>query len=239
MLITTKAIVFHAIKYGEADLIVKCYTEKAGIRTYLIRGVLKSKKGKLRASLFQPLTQLEIVASHRDKGSMEYLREAKVSLPYHSLHTDVIKSTVVFFLAEMLRNTIVEEESNEALFHFLENSFSWFDINDKPANFHLLFLLRLTKYLGFYPNDIQEEAAFFNLEEGEFTNIKSGEYRICDENLDLLKRLLGINFEGLAELKLNQTRRTGFLLILLDYYELHIQGFRRPKSLSVLNEIFY
>lgn len=239
MLITTQAIVFHSIKYGEADLIVKCYTKGAGIRTYLIRGILKSKKGKLRASLFQPLTQLEIVASHRDKGSMEYLREAKVSFPYHSLHTDVIKSAVVFFLAEMLRNTIVEEEPNEALFHFLENSFSWFDINDKAANFHLLFLLRLTKYLGFYPSDIQEEAAFFNLEEGVFTNRKTGEYCIWGENLDLLKNLLGINFEGLAHIKLNHTRRIGFLLILLDYYELHIQGFRRPKSLSVLNEIFY
>ena len=38
--------------------------------------------------------------------------------------------------------------------------------------------------------------------------------------------------------KLNQTSRNEFLKMLLLYYELHIEGFRKPKSLSVLNEIF-
>ncbi len=77
MLITTKGIVFSAIKYGEADLIVKCFTQKHGVKTFLLRGILKSKKGKLKASLFQPLTQLEMVASHKDKGTLEYIKEAK------------------------------------------------------------------------------------------------------------------------------------------------------------------
>jgi DNA repair protein RecO (recombination protein O) len=131
MLINTKAIVFSALKYGEADLIVKCFTERNGLKTYLLRGILKSKKGKIKASLFQPLTQLEIVANHKDKGTMEYMREARLGATYETLHTHVLKSTVVMFLSEVLRNAVKEEEANAALYDFLENSLMWFDTHEK------------------------------------------------------------------------------------------------------------
>ncbi|HET7361914.1 MAG TPA: DNA repair protein RecO, partial [Salinimicrobium sp.] len=221
MLISTKAIVFNALKYGETNLIAKCYTEKSGLKTYLLRGILKSKKGKLKTSLFQPLTQLEIVANHKDKGTLEYMREAKVLHPYHSLHTDVVKSSVVFFLAEMLRNSVKEEEANPALYQFLENTLNWFDAHENAPNFHLLFLLKLTKYLGFYPDDSQKDEAFFNLLDGTFQPVETNEYCIRHENLHLLKRLLGINFDELSAIKLNQSARSAFLHMLLLYYELH------------------
>ena len=55
MQVSTKAIVLTAIKYGDSSLIVRCYTEQSGSKSYLLRGVLKSKKGKLRPAYFQPL----------------------------------------------------------------------------------------------------------------------------------------------------------------------------------------
>jgi len=238
MLITTKAIVFGTVKYGEADLIVSCFTEKKGLKTYLLRGVLKSKKGKLKASLFQPLTQLELVASHKDKNTLESMREAKLLSTYKSLHSNVIKTSVVFFLSEMLRNSVREEEPNTELYDFLETTLDWFDVHQDFANFHLLFLLKLTRYLGFYPDDSEIDKPVFNLLEGGFQDLESGNYCISGENLDLLKRLLGIDFEALPAMKLNQATRSSFLSMLLEYYELHLHGFRKPRSLTVLNEIF-
>ncbi|NJW55730.1 DNA repair protein RecO C-terminal domain-containing protein, partial [Salinimicrobium oceani] len=61
---------------------------------------------------------------------------------------------------------------------------------------------------------------------------------INDENVGLLQRLLGIEFDDLPAIKLNQAGRSGFLLMLLRYYEIHLQGFHKPKSLKVLNEIY-
>ena len=238
MLITTKGIVFSALKYGEADLIVKCFTEKSGLKTYLLRGVLKSKKGKFKASLFQPLTQLEIVANHKDKGTLEYMREAKLLLPYQSLHTNISKSTAVMFIAEVLRNAVKEEEANVSLYHFLESTLGWFDSHEKAANFHLLFLVKLTKYLGFYPDDRGEEAQVFNLLDGTFQKLETNDACISDENVPLLRQLLGTDFDALPAVKLNQTARSGFLLMLLKYYEIHLQSFQKPKSLSVLTEIY-
>lgn len=238
MIVNTNAIVINALKYGEADLIVKCFTQKSGLKSYLLRGVLKSKKGKFKASLFQPLTQLELVAKHKDKGSLEYLQDAKLLAHYQSLHTNVIKTTMVLFLSEVLRNSIQEEEQNEELYHYLENAFNWLDAHDSIANFHLLFLLKLTRFLGFYP-DVGEEGSFFNMLEGVFQDIKTNEYCIEGENLDLLKLLLGTNFDELRSIKLNKASRSNFLTMLLGYYQLHIESFKKPKSLTVLNEIFH
>lgn len=238
MLITTKGIVLSALKYGEADLIVKCFTEKSGLKTYLLRGVLKSKKGKLKASLFQPLTQLEIVANHKDKGTLEYMREAKLLHAYQSLHTNILKSTVVMFLSEVLRNAVKEEEPNEPLFEFLETSLTWFDMHERTANFHLYFLLKLTRYLGFYPDDSFSGEPVFNLIDGTFQEVETNNDCISDENVEVLKQLLGTNFDDLSAIKLNQTSRSRFLLMLLNYYEIHLQGFKKPKSLAVLNEIY-
>lgn len=238
MIVNTNAIVINALKYGEADLIVRCFTQKSGLKSYLLRGVLKSKKGKFKTSLFQPLTQLELVAKHKDKGNLEYLQDAKLLTHYQSLHTNVIKTTMVLFLSEVLRNSIQEEEQNEELYYYLENAFNWLDAHDSIANFHLLFLLKLTRFLGFYP-DVGEEGAYFNMLEGVFQDIKTNEYCMEGENLDLLKLLLGTNFDELKSIKMNKASRSNFLTMLLGYYQLHIESFKKPKSLTVLNEIFH
>ena len=238
MLITPKAIVFGTIKYGEADLIANIFTEKKGLKKYLLRGILKSRKGKLKVPLFQPLTQLELVANHKDRGALENMKEAKLLSTYQSLHSNIVKSSIVFFLAEMLRNSVREEEPNPQLYEFLETTLDWFDVHGDFVNFHLLFLLKLTKYLGFYPDDSEMDKPVFNLVEGVFQSHNTSIYCISGETLDLLKQLLGINFDALPTIRLNQTSRSAFLTLLLDYYELHLQGFRKPKSLAVLNEIY-
>lgn len=237
MLVTTKAIVISSLKYGEADLIVKCYTRSNGLKSYLLRRILKSKKGKLRTAMFQPATQLEIVANHKDKGTLESIREAKVIYPYQSLHTDIAKTSITLFLSEVLRNAIQEEEENPALYAFLENSFIWLDAQENTANFHLLFLLELTRYLGFYPDDSGADKPYFNLETGRFED-REDLYSIAEDNLKLLRQLLHLRFDALHSLKLNQAMRSSFLNMLLSYYNLHLQGFRKPRSLEVLNGLF-
>ncbi len=238
MLVSTRAIVLSALKYGEADLIVTCLTLSNGPKTYLVRGVLKSRKGKVRASYFQPLTQLELVATHKNKGTLEYIRETKIAIPYQTLHTDVIKGTLVMFLSEILKNTLREEETNEPLYHFLEHSLQWLDTHKDISNFHIFFLLRLSGYLGFHPDTSFIEGQYFNLEDGVFQHQASGWY--CEEGPETvnLKRFFGIEFEASSQIKLTKTSRANLLLLLLRYYEFHVQDFKSPKSLLVLNQLF-
>ena len=126
---------------------MKCYTEKLGVKTYLVRGVLKNKKGPIKAAYFQPLTQLTLEANHKQKSNLHSLKEVHVSEPYKSIHTDIVKQSIVLFLSEILTSSIQEEEENTVLFEYLETAFLWLDAHDKIANFHLLFLLNLTPIL--------------------------------------------------------------------------------------------
>ena len=238
MQVTTKAIVLTSLKYGDTSLIVKVFTASDGLKSYLLKGVLSSKKGKLKTAYFQPLSQLELVANHKNKGTLESIREVKVNYHYQTLHTDISKNAMTLFLAEVLSNSVHEEEKNESLFEFLEASFQWFDAHDSISNFHIYFLIRLTKYFGFYPEANAIESACFDLLEGEFTNTPSLNPILTGENLSFFKSFLGINFDEVQSIKMNKTNRQELLQSLVLYYELHLQGFRKPKSLAVLNEVF-
>jgi len=238
MLVATRAIVISAIKYSEADLIVSCYTQVAGIKSYLLRSVLKSKKGKLKASYFQPLTQLELIAEHKNKGTLEYIKEAKVFHPYSSLHTNIVKSGLVMFLSEMLKNCIREEEPNTELYAFLENSFNWLDQNDEIANFHILFLMQLSMYLGFFPDASNIRNKYFNIMEGSFQSKDTSNYCLEGIHIENFKRFFSINLETLYLVKLSKSERQNVLELILSYYSFHVQGYQKPKSLAVLNQLF-
>jgi len=238
MLVATKALVISSLKYGESDLIVSCFTESDGLKSYMLRGILKSKKGRLKKALFQPLTQLEIVANHKNKGTLERINEAKVYFHYSSLHTNIVKSSLVLFLAEMLKNAIQEEEKNEHLYEYIESAFQWLDIHDESANFHILFLLKLTMFLGFYPDTTNIKKTYFNLLEGTFENETLTPYSISGENIENFKQFFGINFDKTHSIKLNKKSRFEVLNLLLQYYQLHLQNYKTPKSLLVLKELF-
>lgn len=239
MIIKTRAIVLSAIKYAEADLIVSCYTQKNGIQSYLLRNILKSKRSPLKASYFQPLMQLDIVATHKNKGTLEYIREAKITVPYKSLHTDIVKTSLVMFISEILKSCIREEESNPQLFHFLEESILWLDENDQVANFHIHFLLQLSTYLGFYPDASEIELPYFNILEGEFQGRKTDTYCLEGELIECFKLFFETDFDHLEDIKLSKKSRSELLNLLLTYYQLHVQGYQKPRSLEILNQLFY
>ncbi len=237
MLEKTKAIVLTSIKYADADLIVKCYTEM-GIKTYMLKRIFKSKSNKLKVAYFQPLTLLEITANHNNKGNLNSIREARISFFYTSIPNNIIKQTIVIFLSEVLSSAIREEDENLSLFNYLNTTLQWLDTHHHTVNFHLLFLLNLTKHLGFYPKIIKNESRYFSLEEGVFTDLKPMYNYIFGENLNTLKTLIGTNFDVLEKLKFNAKSRQMILEFLISYYELHLPGFKRPKSLSVLKDIY-
>ncbi|BAO75772.1 DNA repair protein RecO [Winogradskyella sp. PG-2] len=239
MLTKNNSIVLSKLKYRDYDLIVKCYTQQRGVVSYLLRGVLKSKKGKTKTVYFQALSQLQIDENYKPNQSLHSIKEVKLNYIYKSLHTNIYKSAIVLFLSEVLSNVLKEEEKNEDLFNYIETALQYLDNENQFSNFHLLFLLKLTRYLGFQPENLNSNYPFFNLKSGVFEATNNGIYSISGENLTLLKRLLGINFDALSFVKINAKQRQEFLNMLLYYFELHLGGFKKPKSLQVLNDVFH
>lgn len=235
MLVTTKAIVLSALRYQEKSLIVKCFTESDGLKSYFVPSAYSGRKSNQKIGYFQPLTLLEIVASHKNKGTLEHFKEIRLSTPYQTINTDVVKSTIVIFLSEMLHHSIREEEKNQSLFTFLETALLWLDTHQQTANFHLILLLEVTKFLGFYP-DVSDNEAFFEMNEGVFVPVH-GISCLSEEETQLFRKLLGLKFDSVQKVFVAAERQQ-LLKILLEYYSIHLEGFKKPKSLEVLREVF-
>lgn len=169
MLVKTKAIVISTLKFQEKSLIVKCFTQSDGLKSYFVRNAFSTQKNNQKIAYFQPLNILEIEANHKNKGTLEHFKEIKLAFPYQSINTNIFKSTIVIFLSEVLHHSIKEEEKNENLFEFLETAFQWLDTHDEVSNFHLILLLEMTKYLGFYPDISERELPYFETIDGVFS----------------------------------------------------------------------
>ncbi len=238
MLCTTNVIVLSKLKYKDNDLIVKSYTEAYGVVSFLVKGVLKSKKASTKIAYFQPLSQLQIVFNYTKKKTLYIPKDVKINTIYSSLHTHLLKSTIVMFLSEVLSLILQEEEQNAALYNYLKTVLLWFDEDTAYSNFHLLFLLDLTKYLGFYPDTTKTAFNHFNLEQGHFEIKPTGKYTVSGEEVILLKNLLGTTFDELSTIKINAAKRQSFLNMILLYFKLHLGNFKTPNSLQVLNQVF-
>lgn len=238
MFTSTKAIVLSKLRYSDHDLIVKCYTQQFGVVSYLLKGVLKNKRGTTKTAYFQLLSQLQITSHHRENRSLQTIKDVKLNHHYISLQTNVLKTSVVMFLAEVLSSVLIEAEQNDTLFSYLEATLLWLDNHSECSNFHLLFLLNLTKHLGFYPDTSNIDYEYFNLYDGKFQNKKIEKYSISGENLMLLKQLLGTTFDTLPLIKIKAKQRQSFLNMFLLYFELHLGSFKKPKSLHIFNQVF-
>jgi DNA repair protein RecO (recombination protein O) len=97
--------------------------------------------------------------------------------------------------------------------------------------------MSLTKFLGFYPDlsDTQKEG--FHLREGLFTDYQGIDI-IKGVKLIQFKRLLGTKFDDIEGINFSKTERQQLLQIIIRYFELHLGGFRMPKSLAVLETVF-
>ncbi|MDN3675163.1 DNA repair protein RecO [Flavobacterium branchiarum] len=236
MQVKTKAIVISAIKFQEKSLIAKCFTLSHGLKTYFVRDAFSTRKSSQKIAYFQPLTILEIEAVHKNKGTLENFKEIKIGIPFQTIHTDIIKSTIVMFVSEILHYSIQEEEKNESLFIFLETALFWLDQHDEITNFHLILMLETTKYLGFYPDVSDADLPFFEMNEGVFT-LFHGMSALTEHETTLFKKLIDLKFDNDQKV-FHVIERQLLLKILIDYYSFHLDGFKRPKSIDVLKEIF-
>ena len=214
MLISTQAISLNYVKYSETSIIVKCLTKSDGLKSYLIKGIRTSKKKKINIGFFQPLTQLELDANHRNNGNLESIRSVKIINPYKTIHLDIVKNSIVMFLSEVLSKSIKEEEKNFALFNFLKDSMIWLDQSKKFSNFHIHFLIKLLSFLGISPDQSNQDLNGFNMIDGIFCKYDGSEYCVNGEIVSNFKSFLGTEFDN-SSCKVNTSKKRKELICLL------------------------
>lgn len=242
MLYTSRGIVLHHFKYSEKSVIAKIYTEKFGLQSFIINGV-RNKKSTNKASYLQPLSLVEINAYKKENKGLQQIKNIKLSVPFQEIPFHIYKTSIAFFVAEVLYKTIKEEERNDALFQFLFHSIQILDLQkEEYIDFHLVFLAQLTKPLGFFPqyinNENDIENLYFDLQEGIFTSLLPFHQHFIEKDLSvLLKQVFGTKFDAKKQFTFDTVNRRLILNALLNYYSLHVSNFDHLKSKEVLEEI--
>ncbi|MCF8218462.1 MAG: DNA repair protein RecO [Bacteroidales bacterium] len=235
-----KGIYLHKVRYSDHSAIAKVYTNEAGMQSFIIRGLGNSSKNK-KNGLLQPLTLLDMVVYVNPKRDIHHIKE--ISLAYHFKNLqqkDFVKSSIAIFINELIYNSIKEEEKNQALFDFLQNSIQYLDLIEQGyLNFHLFFAIQFTKYLGFFPAYEQETTnGFFDLREGKFVPNEPFHPDYMDTlKSGVFKELLVQEYSGLAGFHITNQQRRDLLNDILYYYSIHLQGFGNIKSHQILETV--
>jgi DNA repair protein RecO (recombination protein O) len=215
----TRGIVFRFVKYGETSIIANIFTEQFGLQSYMIKGV-RTNSRKSKIALFQPLTLLDMVVYHKENAGIMHIKEVKCFHPYHFINADVRKASIAMFINEVLNKSVKEQSHAQDIFNFIADSLIYLDTLERPENFHLIFLIGLSKHLGFGPHLSSEVL---------------GGRMISDDEEIALNKFLTVDYH--IEIPLTYQQRKNILTVLLRFYQAHSDGFGEMKSVAVLKEV--
>ena len=240
MLTKTQAIVLHSLKYGETRLIVDMFTRAFGRQSFIV-SIPKTPKGKIKKQFFQPLTLLDIETDIRPRLQLQKLHDVRLMSPFASIPFDPDKLAISLFVAEFLYYALRSEQRNELLYDYLENSIMWLDGQQvRFANFHLVFLLRLTRFLGFYPNlDAYKDGDYFDLRESVFmSNPPVHRDFLHPEEAQKVQLMMRMDYPTMHLFRMSHQERNRLLEVSLKYYRLHLPDFPEMKSIEVLRALY-
>lgn len=240
MLEKSEAIVLHSLKYGERKLIVDMFTRQWG-RLGFIVPLPKSSNARIKKQYFQPLTLLTITCDVRSQQTLQKLSDASMLSPLISLLGNSSKLAIGLFVSEFLYHALRDEQENVPLFDYLQSSVIWLDQRQGEfANFHLVFLMHMSRFLGFYPNlEDYETGDYFDLRSAVFCASPPVHHDfLMPQESARIRLLMRMDYATMHLFQMNRDDRNRILEVLLRYYRLHLPTFPELHSLSVLHELF-
>jgi DNA repair protein RecO (recombination protein O) len=230
-----EGIVLQKTDYSETSLIIKVLTHD-GLQSFIYQGA--KRKGK-KGNLISPLAILAIEYYRRDDSNLGKIRSVEPAVVYKTIPFDPFKSSIVFFMNEVLNKAIKERDADPDLYTFLRSLLEILDISEDISAFPIKFLYQLTKYLGFYPQ-VDKDGLYFDLQEGRYRkNIPSHPFYLSKEKSALLLSYSGTNFDGLHDPKTTLNERRQLVNDLLNYYKVIFDNFEEIKSLAILEATFH
>ncbi len=239
MITKTTGIIFHSFKYGETSVIARIFTKDLGLQSYIVPGVRKHR-AKIKQNLFQPLSILELVVYYKERGGLQRIREIISPRPFDNIPYDIAKSSIAIFIAEMLHLSLKNHEPNPPLFAFIHDAVRQLDqAQGRVADFHLVFLLQLSRFLGFQPRDNYDARnSAFNLKEGVFQPPTTCPEVLMDQNASRYFHKIAITkMEDAGTVMIPGTYRKQLLHTTIDFFRYHLDGMQEVKSHTILEMV--
>ncbi len=233
----TRAVVLRTIRHGDRTMVLKAWTSRHGLRAYLVR--TGGKQGSSAAAL-QPLTRVEIVADEHPERDIQTLREMRVSRPYLNLAHDPVRGALALFIQEVLCRTLRVESAEEGLDEFVHEALEAMDTADELRHFPLVFLLRLSGHLGFFPEAPGPGEDRFDLREGHFiAGATPHGHTMAPAISAAMVSMLEVGFHDTPSVTLSPTQRRDLLDHLLLYFRMHVEGMGELRSPAMLHQVLH
>lgn len=230
----TQAIVLHTTAVSETSIVVHLYTAQWGRSSFMIKGVRK-KNARFSMAGLHPLALINIQLNYRENKELNLISSFSPFVVLNQTTTHPQKIPICFFLAEVLYRCLRQSEEDAALFVFLVNTIQCLENKAEAlAYFPIIFLLKLSRFLGFYPNIDQADLPYFDLKEGAFVAYRPLHTMLIEgQNLAFFAGLLQAELEDRNTLG-TALQRKEVLYLLVEYYRMHLEGMSPWKSLAVL-----
>jgi DNA repair protein RecO (recombination protein O) len=162
--------VLQSVKYSDNSLIVKIFTRKSGVVSFIIKNAF-SKKSKQPASFFVPLTILNLVYNETHHEKLTFIKEGSIAYPFYSISMDIKKNTLLLFYQELIMKLLYNANApEEELFDFIKDHLLKLE-NSKEVSpdFHIVFLVQLIQQLGYKPEmNFSVDTPYFSIEDSNF-----------------------------------------------------------------------
>jgi DNA repair protein RecO (recombination protein O) len=201
----------------------------------------KGKTTRVPSALLYPLSVVELEVEHRNRREIQRLKEARSHLLLTSIRNHPVKSMIGIFLAELIGKTANEMPCDRRLFDFILQSIRVLEVMEKDfANFPLVFMIGLSRFLGFYPDSGgYRPGMYFDLLNGVFIDRQPPTPHFLNPNESLIFfNLLRMNYENMPFFSFSRHERKAIIYHILEYYRIHLSRLHEIKSLEVLHDLF-
>jgi DNA repair protein RecO (recombination protein O) len=228
---TDKAFILRRINFSESSVILTCFTRSKGIQKFIFQGAKK------KSEPFFPLAFCEITFYRHPSSELGKMTGTDLLFNPSGLRFDPLRSAIAFFVADVLQQCIQTDLEDEPLFLFLEKTVHEIDATDDLRIYPTRFLMDFSFHLGIGPSVDDDEARYFDLQEGIFSNhLPAGHLSVEGEIAQVL-RCLAQGENDFSDV-LPAVRREAFET-LLQFYKVHIPRFNVDASLEIIRALLY
>ncbi|WP_027377667.1 DNA repair protein RecO [Kaistella palustris] len=217
------------VRYGDDGAVVNCFSEKHGYQSFFISKIY-APRNKKKSFLF-PLREMQITLnSARSRNSLQTISKIEtVNSTYE--YSDININSILFFAADFLHQVLREEQNHAAIYTEISNFLG--QLYRKNLDAHIGLVFKILQKQGISP--LHSDLPFLNPEEGNFGSVQSAQ--LFDEELSGVWKNY-IAEENIYQIKLSRNIRKKMIDSLMQYYQLHYEGFREPVSLAVIQQIY-
>lgn len=247
MYTSVTCVALRTVKHSDSMSILSVYTAQNGRMSLAIPAGKGREAMRLRA-LIMPLSVFECQADIRPGRDISRIRDVRaVTLPASG---NPVTAVQAMFVADLLQGLLREPQQDTVLFAYIADAakrLSDLAAGGSPArrrsalaNFHLAFMLRLTRFMGVEPDwATYRPGAVFDMAGGVFRESPPahGRYLLSAE-AEAAWKLRRMNLDNSGFFRFSRTERNTILDRITAYFHIHFPSLPSLDSTAILRHIF-